>query len=105
VLAHGQRLSYHIEHRDESVNMDELRVLRSNSWEVFKEETTPAEFTAIDLLWEVYECQTEVLQGKTEKLKVLEESLPERIPFDGIDMNDMTWDIPHSSLLTAQVVP
>lgn len=104
VLAHGERLMRSIEKSD-CADFEELKTLRSEAWETFKKETTSAEVSTIELLWDIHECQAEVSQGKTEKLQTLAKDLSKRIPFDGIDANDVTWEILHSSLLLAKVVP
>jgi len=85
--------------------MDAFRSLRCSAeiWESFKQETTPAEFGAMEILWEVYECRSEVVQGKGDKLQKLAESLDQMIPFDGLETKYMTWEALHAALLTVRV--
>ena len=86
-------------------NMDAFRSLRSSErvWEEFRRESTTAEFTTMELIWDVYECQYDIVQGKAEKLQTLADKLSERIPFDGLEASDVTWEVLHATLLTVRV--
>ena len=82
--------------------MDTFRSMRSSNevWNTFKQETTPAEFATTELIWEVYECRSE---PSSDRLQILADSLGERIPFDGLDANDVSWETLHATLLTVRV--
>ena len=82
--------------------MDTFRSMRLSNevWNTFKQETTPAEFATTELIWEVYECRSEL---SSDRLQILADSLGERIPFDGLDTNDVSWETLHATLLTVRV--
>ena len=85
--------------------MDDFRKLISSDeiWNAFKNEATSAEFQSVELIWDVYECRREIDQGKSDKLQILGDNLHERIPFDGLDVNDVSWEVLHATLLTVRV--
>ena len=96
-----------LEHHSESPvdNMDDFRKLRSSNevWNTFKQESTPTEIATVELMWDVYECRCEIAQGKSERLQILAENLHKRIPFDGLDSNDISWEALHVAMLTSRV--
>lgn len=95
---------YFLEHRsDEPIDrMDTFRSMRSSKevWNTFKQETTPAEFATTELIWEIYECQT---QTNSDRIQILADTLGERIPFNGLDVSDISWEALHAILLTVRV--
>jgi hypothetical protein len=86
-------------------NMDTFRSLRFSNevWNKFQEESTSAEFALMELIWEIYECRCEIVHGTSNKLQLLAKNLSERVPFDGLDANDISWDPLHATLLTVRV--
>jgi hypothetical protein len=86
-------------------NMEDFRKLRSSNeiWNTFKQESTPTEIAAMELMWDIYECRCEIAQGKSEKLEILAENLHKRIPFNGLDSNDISWEALHVATLTSRV--
>jgi hypothetical protein len=86
-------------------NIEHFRQLRSSAetWNVFKQETTPDEFAAMELLWELSEARIDVLHSKTEKLRAFPGTLKKKIPFGGLDTKDISWEAIHATVLTLQV--
>jgi len=86
-------------------NMDSFRRLKSSKavWDTFCKETTPAEYTATELIWEIYEARSELYQGKTDKVRQLATTLSTKLPFNGLDTRDITWESLHVTLLTVRV--
>lgn len=82
--------------------MDTFRSMRSSNelWNTFKQETTPAEFATTELIWEVYECRS---QANLDRIQILADTLEGRIPLDGLDANDVSWEALHATLLTLRV--
>jgi hypothetical protein len=109
VLTYGQRMIYFLEHRvSESAapdNIGNFRQLRSSAetWNLFKQETTPAEFAAMELIWELYEAHIEVRNSKTDKLRALSRTLKTKLAFEGLDTKDVSWEVIHATVLTVQV--
>lgn len=96
---------YFLEHQSDESPMDKMdtfRSMRSSNelWNTFKQETTPAEFATTELIWEVYECRS---QTSLDRIQILADSLGGRIPFDGLDANDVSWETLHATLLTLRV--
>jgi hypothetical protein len=105
VLTHELRMLYFLEHQSDESSMDKMdtfRSIRSSNelWNTFKQETTPAEFATTELIWEVYECRS---QTSPDRIQTLADSLGERIPFDGLDASDVSWEGLHATLLTVRV--
>jgi len=86
-------------------SMETFRAMRSSKevWDAFKQETTPAEFGMVEIISEVYECKSDIIQGRTEKLQSLAGSLAKRIPFGGLGLNDLTWEALHATVITIRV--
>ena len=87
-------------------SMESFRILKEseNSWSAFKLETTPAEYESIELLWDIYQSNLEVVKGGAHKLQALAADLNSRIPLKGSDANEVTWAFLHGTLVTAQVI-
>lgn len=104
VLTHELRMLYFLEHQsDEPIDrMDSFRSMKLSEevWNTFKQQTTPAEFATTELIWEIYECQS---QTNSDRIKILAKSLGGRIPFNGLDANDISWEALHATLLTVRV--
>jgi hypothetical protein len=99
---------YFLEHASPKAPMDNMnpfRQLKSSKeiWDTFKQETTSAEFSTTELIWEIYESRNELFQNKTDKLQHLAATLSSHIPFDGLDTRDITWESLHATLLTVRV--
>src|SRR5271154_5376192 len=99
---------YLLEHASPKTPMDNNDVFRRlNSskeiWDTFKQETTLAEFSTTELIWEIYESRNELFQNKTNKLQHLATTLSSQIPFSGLDTRDITWESLHATLLTVRV--
>jgi hypothetical protein len=109
VLTYRQRMIYFLEPGvSQSAaldNIEDFRRLRSSAetWNVFKQETTPAEFAAMELIWEFYEAYLEVRNGNTDKLRAFSETLKIDIAFEGLDTKDVSWEMIHTTVLTVQV--
>ena len=86
-------------------DLNAFRSLRSSkdSWDAFQRECTAIEFATTEIIWEVYECRSEVVQGKTDKLKMLSESLDKQMPFEGLTAKYVTWEALHAAWLTVRV--
>ena len=84
--------------------MDNFRSLRSSEevWNTFKQETTSAEFATTELVWEIYECRS---HASLDRMQMLADSLGEKIPFKGLNANDVSWEVLHATLLTLRVNP
>jgi hypothetical protein len=85
--------------------MEKLEALKlsEEAWVAFKKETTVAESTAMEIIWEVYESRSDIIQGKPEKLQKLAENLKNTVPFEGLEVNDITWEALHATSLTIWV--
>ena len=99
---------YFLEHASPKTPMDNMnpfRQLKSSKevWDTFKQESTPAEFSTTELIWEIYESRNELFQNKTDKLRHLAATLSSKIPFDGLDTRDITWESLHATSLTVRV--
>lgn len=94
-----------LEHQFDSPfdGMEDLRNGSNQVWKAFKLESTPAEFATMELIWEAFECRSDIVQGNWDKLQILAISLDKRIPFDGLDANDISWEALHATLLTVRV--
>src|SRR5579859_1251389 len=108
VLAHTQNLLFHLEYREQADNHfhdDPLRLIRESQddWNVFKAETTSAEHEQAEIVWDIYQCQTDVLDGNYELMEHFAKNLRGRIPFEGLENQDVNWETLHSVNLTIQV--
>lgn len=86
-------------------NLECFRLLRSSDeiWNAFRLETTAAEFAMMELFWENYESHVDVLNGTTDKLLELSETLKNKIPLNGLDTKDVSWEAVHATVTTLQV--
>jgi len=73
------------------------------TWGALKEEITGTEFTTLELTWEAYQCQLDVVKGDAEKLQSLAERLHDQLTFEGLGVRDLSWETLHTALLTVQV--
>lgn len=110
VHAYEEKMLISLSSQTSETSNDDLNAFRSlrsskESWDTFKRECTAVEFATTEILWEVYECRSEVLQGKTDKLKMLSESLDKQMPFEGLTAKYVTWEALHAAWLTVQVSP
>jgi hypothetical protein len=72
-------------------------------WDTFRNESTSAEFVTMEIIQEAYDCRSDLIQNKFDKLKTLSEGLKDRIPFE-CQVDDITWEIFHTTLLTERVI-
>ena len=106
ILVQQLKMLYYLEHQppeSPNDNMDAFRSLRDSKevWNAFKQESTPAEYATVELIWEAYECRCQLT---SDKVQILAESLPERISFDGLEADDISWEPLHATLLTVRVI-
>jgi hypothetical protein len=92
----------HLIEHSAAENSERRNVHTQETVAILKEETTPAEFNAMQLVWDIQESQSEMFKGKVEKLETLAKGLSDRIPFES-ETADMTWEILHSAMITAEV--
>jgi hypothetical protein len=85
-------------------DIEKFKLLRSSKedWEIFKNESTEAEFVTMEIIQEAFECQSDMVHDNFDKLKVLSEELKDRIPFES-QLEDVTWEALHTALLTERV--
>jgi predicted DNA-binding ribbon-helix-helix protein len=88
----------------ESLESFRLLKLSDETWNSVKQETTAAEFTMAELIWELYESHVDVLNGATDKLLGLSEILKNKLPLEGLDTKDVSWEAVHATVTTLQVV-
>jgi hypothetical protein len=101
-------MMYFLEHASPKAvmdNMDAFRQLRSSKevWETFKRETTSAEFATVEMIWEIYLARLGLHQSKTDLIQTLSTTLAHKIPLNGLETRDITWESLHSTLLTVRV--
>jgi hypothetical protein len=88
-----------------TIDVKNLQAMRASKeqWEIFRKETTPQEFANMELLCEIFACREGIIENANYNLDFLIESLKARIPFSGLDSNDITWEILHAAWLTVEV--
>lgn len=87
-------------------SLESFRLLRlsDETWNAVKQETTAAELAMTELIWEIYNSHLDVLNGSTDRLLRLSEILKTKLPLEGLDTEDVSWEAVHATVTTLQVV-